>query len=102
MRALGYGVAVVTYDPVPVLKRFAERRDIGFALLSDASMEIIPAFGLLNESFRQGSPWHGIAHPLILVVDAEGVVRHRFSERSYRDRPDVDVVLDILRREAGG
>lgn len=102
MRALGYGVATVSHDPVAVLKRFAERRDIGFALLSDSESEIIPAFGLLNESFPPGSRWRGIAHPMTVVVDAEGVVRHRFSERRYQDRPGIDEILDVLRREAGG
>ena len=70
-------------------------------LLSDAGHEIIPAFGLLNESYSQSSPWYGLSHPLILVVDADGIVRHRFSERSYRNRPDVELVLYILRAEAG-
>lgn len=102
MRALGYGVAAVSHDPVPILKRFGERRDIGFALLSDSGSEIIPAFGLLNESFPPGSRWRGIAHPMTVVVDAEGVVRHRFSERRYQDRPGIDSILDVLRREAGG
>ena len=39
---------------------------------------------------------------MIFVVDEKGVVRHRFYERDYSDRPDVDVVLEVLRREAGG
>tara|TARA_R110000787_G_scaffold125271_2_gene236414 strand:+ start:711 stop:830 length:120 start_codon:yes stop_codon:yes gene_type:complete len=39
---------------------------------------------------------------MIFVVDEKGVVRHRFSESDYSDRPDVDVVLDVLRKEAGG
>lgn len=84
------------------LAQFAELEGIGFALLSDAKAEIIPAFGLLNRRFPPGSRWYGVAHPAIVVVDAKGVVRHRFSERRYRDRPDAGAVLKILRREAGG
>ena len=39
---------------------------------------------------------------MIFVIDAEGVIRHRFSETNYQSRPDVDVILDILRKEAAG
>ncbi len=101
IQSLGYGLVIVTYDTVADLKRYSDRRKIGFTLLSDAGHEIIPAFGLVNESYSQSSPWYGLAHPLTLVVDADGIVRHRFSERSYRNRPDVDLVLYILRAEAG-
>ncbi len=92
----------MTYDSVAELKRFSDRRAIGFTLLSDAGHEIIPAFGLVNESYSQSSPWYGLARPLTIVVDADGIVRHRFSESSYRNRPDIEVVLYILRGEAGG
>jgi peroxiredoxin len=94
-------VAGVSYDPVEILKRFSDRNDIGFTLLSDAGTKIIPAFGLLNERFAPGSRWYGLAHPITLVVDNAGIVRHRFSERSYRERPEVDLVLDILRKDGG-
>lgn len=91
----------MTYDPVPLLARFAGNRNIAYTLLSDPDSEIIRAFGLLDEEVPPGSPWYGIAHPLTLVVDSEGIVRRRFSEGSYQERPDVDVVLDVLREEAG-
>lgn len=95
-------MAIVTHDSVAILKRFSKDKNIAYTLLSDPKAEIISAFGLINEDFPPGSPWYGIAHPMTLVVDAGGVVRHRFSERRYRDRPDVDAVLNILRNGAGG
>jgi len=95
-------VALVTHDSVSTLARFAERENIGYTLLSDADTKIIPAFGLINEQFARGTAWYGVAHPMIFVVDEKGVVRHRFSERDYASRPDVDVVLEVLRKEAGG
>jgi peroxiredoxin len=83
------------------LARFAASQKIGYTLLSDAGAKIISAFGLINEEFAPGSAWYGIAHPLTMVVDRQGVIRHRFSEKNYSSRPDVDVVLDVLRKEAG-
>jgi hypothetical protein len=34
------------------------------------------------------------------VIDKGGVIRHRFSLRTYRDRPEIDVILDTLRKDA--
>jgi peroxiredoxin len=92
----------VTYDPVDVLARFAAREKVVFTLLSDPKSAIIGAFGLIDGSVPPGSDWYGFAHPMIFVVDPKGVIRHRFSESTYQNRPDVDVILDILRKEAKG
>lgn len=89
-------------DPVQVLKRFSGETGVSFSLLSDPDSKIIGAFGLRDEHFARSSPWFGLARPIILVVDAAGTVRHRFSSLDYRRRPDVDAVLDRLRGSAGG
>lgn len=85
-----------------MLNRFAIPRKLGYTLLSDPKSEIIGAFGLINEATPRTSDWYGYAHPIIFVVDANGVIRHRFSETNYQNRPEVDAILDILRREAKG
>lgn len=92
----------MTYDPVDVLARFAAREKVAFTLLSDPKSAIIGAFGLIDGSVPPGSDWHGFAHPMIFVVDPMGVIRHRFSEPNYQQRPDVDVVLEILQKETKG
>jgi peroxiredoxin len=78
------------------LARFAKRRDIQFTLLSDPKSKAIRAFGVLNEDFPPKSVGYGIARPVIFVVDAHGVIRGRFSESNYRERPDIDAVLNTL------
>ena len=82
------------------MQGFAAREEIRFALLSDQGSALIKAFGLLDDSVPATSKWHGFAHPVIFVIDPAGVVRHRFSEENYRQRPDVDLVLDTLRKAA--
>lgn len=84
------------------LKGFAEARNIGYTMLSDAQAEIIPAFGIANPQFKKSSSWYGVALPIIFVVDKDGVIRHRFSKRNYADRPEVDVILEILKGDAKG
>ena len=101
MKALGYGLAAVTYDGVPALERFAARAGIGYPLLSDEGSRIIAAFGLLDPGQAKSTPWYGIARPMIVVVDPGGVVRQRFSTRGYRDRPEAGAVLEAIRGRAG-
>ena len=86
----------MTYDGVEALARFARDRGIEFPLLSDSKSEIIHAFGLRNERYRPGSPAYGIAHPMLFVIDGQGIVRRRHAGRNYRERPEPDVVLDGL------
>jgi len=96
VRALGYKVAVISYDSVKAMAHFSEGRGIRYTLLSDKGSRIIRAFGLLNENHPPGSFGHGIPHPMVFAIDPKGVIRHRFSERSYRRRPSINVILRTL------
>lgn len=84
------------------MRIFRDARGIGYTLLSDAKAEIIPAFGLANPQYAKGSAWYGVALPMILVIDASGTVSHRFSGASHASPPDIDVILSVLKKEAGG
>lgn len=92
-------MATVTYDSAEQLSRFAKRRRIAYPVLADPNSEIIRAFGLLNEDYPAGSYAHGVAHPIVIVFDANGVVTHRFSRSGYVRRPNIDAVLTELRRK---
>ena len=87
VKALGYGLATVSYDRVKGLKKFSNRRNIGFPLLSDPKSIIIKAFDLHHG---------GYAHPMILIIDTEGKIIKRFSASHYSERPSVDNVLKSL------
>ena len=78
------------------MTRFAEGRGIEFALLADPDSKIISAFGLRNERFGPGSYGYGLAHPALIVIDADGIVRRRHSGPSYRSRPEPDEILATL------
>lgn len=81
--------------------RFARRESIKFTLLADKKAEIIKAFDLVNKSFPKSAPWYGVAVPAIFAVNAKGTVTHRFSTQDYRDRPEPEAVLEILKRAGG-
>jgi len=65
--------------------------------LADPNSEIIRAFGLINESYQEGSYGYNIAHPIILQIDPNGTVTGRFSNESHRTPPSIDAILAALR-----
>ncbi len=90
----------MTNDPVAVHARFAAGGQIAYTLLADEKSAIIKAFGVIDQRYPATSRWHGLAVPIIFVIDAGGIVTHRFSSRDYRDRPSIDDVLKALRGRA--
>lgn len=50
--------------------------------------------------FSRSLSYYGVPHPVIVVLDTEGKVSHRFSERHYSTRPQIDDVLAVLRKDA--
>ena len=101
-RALGYEIAAVSNDVVDVLAQVAERRKIDFPLLSDPDSRIIASFGLLDDKYGPDSVWRGVALPMIFVIDRTCTVVRRFSSPDFRERPDVEEVLKLLRKGASG
>ncbi len=94
-------MAGVTFDPVAPLARFAAASGIAFPLLADRESRIIRKFDLADGGVAGDAPWYGVAVPMLVVLDADGVVTHRFSTRDRDDRPDPDAVMNVLRRAAG-
>jgi len=94
LRRQGIGLAAVSYDSVAILKNFAARRNITYPLLSDEGSKIIRAFGILNTSLERESFAYGVPYPLTLVADAAGIVRTRYFEEDYRERPTLAAILD--------
>ncbi len=93
LQALGLGLCAISYDTVAIHRAFAARRGITFPLLADPDSAIIRAFGLLDATVTPGSREAGMAHPAILLVDEEGVVRERFVEARYYHRMTMPAVL---------
>lgn len=96
IEAAGYRLVGISYDPVDHLAAFAEKEQIGFPLLSDDGSEIIKGFGILNTEVNEKSRTYGIPYPMLVVVSADGTIRAKLAEESYRDRPEIDVLLAAL------
>ena len=93
LAAKGLKVAVITYDSPAVLRHFAERRKIGYPMLSDTGSKVIRAFGILNTNVREGTPFHGVPFPGTYILDARGVVKAKYFEDDYRERVTAGSIL---------
>ena len=91
---MGLAVVAMTYDPVEMLKFVEEDQGIEFTLLRDEDVTHVDALGIRNPDYEPGHRAYGIPYPGIFLVDADGVIRAKFAEEDYRDRPDFDIVLE--------
>lgn len=97
--ARGLSVVFVSYDSIEKQAQFAKQFDLRATLLSDPKSEIIDAFGLRNETHKEGR-FAGIPHPAAFVVTPDGKIAAKLYEedyltndKSYRRRPEVSAVL---------
>ena len=92
--AMGLSVVAMTYDSVEMLKTIEEDEGIGFVLLHDEAVSHVDALGIRNLDYEPGHRAYGIPYPGIFLVDTEGLIRAKFAEEDYRDRPDFAFVLE--------
>ena len=91
---MGLSVVAMTYDSVEMLKTVEEDQGIEFALLHDEDVTHVNALGIRNMDYEPGHRVYGIPYPGIFLVDSDGVIRAKFAEEDYRDRPDFEFVLE--------
>lgn len=82
--AAGLTIVGISYDPVDVLAKFAEKRKITYTLLSDSGSKTITAYGLLNKEAKGKA--QGIPNPATMVLDGKGTIRAKLALEGYRDR----------------
>lgn len=96
-RGLGYEVLSVSHDSVEIVAEFTRAAGIGYPMLADADGTVVESLGLRDTSYPPGTNAHGVPQPGLFVLDREGRVTGKHFVRGYRDRPDLDRVLDSLR-----
>jgi len=85
----------ISYDPVDTLKKFSEKHNISYPLLSDVKSDVIKKYGILNTQIDSGSKNFGIPNPGIYIIDHALIVRNKLFEKSYRNRPSAESVLAV-------
>lgn len=94
IEAAGVRVVGISYDPVEVLKGFAEKKKITFPLLSDPDSKTIVAYALKNKE-TAGKKFgmidlDGVPYPGTVLVDQEGIVRAKLFVDGYKERHSVE------------
>lgn len=92
----GFRVATISYDQPDVLKGFAAKRQIGYALLSDPKSEVIDAYGLRDPQYPAGHRAHGVPRPITLILDRNGTILAKLYEENFRVRPPVEAIIAKL------
>ena len=98
IRKSGFGLAAISYDPVPVLADFANRRNITFPLLSDVGSKVIRGYGILNTTVPPSDDQYGIPFPGTFYLDPGGVVTSRVFESAYQERDTIASMMVRLGR----
>ena len=93
---MGVNVAAMSYDSVEKNAKFVKQYKIGYPLLSDSKGSTAMAFGILNESYPEGHRAYGVPHPGIFFVSRDGRVLAKFAEENFRDRPEIEDVLEFV------
>ena len=90
----GISVFALSYDEVDALADFREAYDITYPLLSDPDSAVIRQFGILNTLIAEDDhPWFGIPFPGSFIVNADGVITHKFFEHNLALRTGPETLL---------
>jgi len=85
-RKLGYGVIGISYDSPKILRKFSQKKKLSFALLSDQKVATFSAFDVVNPEHSPGHRHYGIPYPGVIVVDSNGMVKHKYFFEGYKKR----------------
>ena len=91
---MGVSVVAMTYDSIETLQEVSEDEGIRFTLLRDEDITHVNRLGILNDTdYEPGQRAYGVPYPGIFLISSDGIIRGKFAEESYRDRPDFSDIL---------
>ena len=93
IRSLDAEVLAVSVDPPESSREIVEAYDLGFPVLSDASLVAIDAFGVRHPGGGLGGD---IARPAVFVLDREGRIVWRDLTDDWRVRVRPERVIEAL------
>jgi len=91
LKAAGVQLVALSYDAPATNAAAAKKLGLTFPLLSDVGSKTIDAYGIRNHDAKGRSA--GIPHPVLFLVDAQGVIRAKLARDNYRERPEPAEIL---------
>lgn len=95
IEAAGTQVVAISYDAAETLAMAADKLVLSFPLLADEGSAVIDAFGLRNAEAKGRAA--GIAHPVVFVVDGDGMIRAKLSRDDYKERPESEEIIAAVK-----
>lgn len=86
LNGLGYKVAAISYDPVSILKKFSDKRNIQYPLLADQNHKTMQDLNVLNDEYEPGDDHYGIPFPGVMVIDENGKLVYKYFYQGYKKR----------------
>lgn len=96
-RKIGYGVLGISYDSPKILRKFSQKKELSFALLSDQQVQTFKAFDVVNIEQKPGSRHYGIPYPGVIVVNNKGEVVQKAFFEGYKERVKFEELLKELK-----
>ena len=91
---MGVSVVAMTYDSIETLQEVSKDEGIRFTLLRDEDITHVNRLGILNDTdYEPGQRAYGVPYPGIFLISSDGIIRAKFAEERYRDRPDFSDIL---------
>lgn len=91
----GYQVIGVSPDSVASHKKFADKFQFGFNLISDPEKEILQAYGVWAEKSMYGKKYMGVVRTTF-VISEDGIIEEIFDKVDTKNHTDqLTKVLDI-------
>ena len=86
-------MAAASTDPVEDSADFMKEWRFPFPLLSDTKLQVIDAYGARHP---QGHEDKDIAHPSVIIIDPQKIIRYKYVGKVATDRPTDDEILFAL------
>lgn len=93
IQAAGALVFGVSADSIASHRKFQQKLELPFELLSDESHTMLEAYGAWKEKSMYGRTFMGIERSTV-IIDANGVVKHMFPKVKVKGH--VDEILAVL------
>ena len=93
---LGGEIIAISPDTEAESQDLKQRLGLTFAILSDPDLSVTDAYGLRHVSGRAATG-QDMPFPTTFVVDADGIVRAKIENETYRDRPSPKDVMAALK-----
>lgn len=91
IESTGAQIVAISYDSPATLTAAAAKLGLTFPLLSDTGSRTIDAYGIRNHEAKGRGD--GIPHPVVFILDQQGIIRVKLMRDGYRDRPESSEII---------